>query len=51
MNNYIEYIIEILTKAKSKIDQEIMQLKKEKREDGKVLKPASYIPADVSKYL
>ena len=22
-----------------------------KREDGKVLKPASYVPADVSKYL
>lgn len=45
MSNYIEYKIEILTKAKSKIDQEIMQLKrqlkKEKRENSNRLKSAA----------
>ena len=45
MNKYIEYRIEILTKAKGKIDQEIMllkrQLKKEKRENSNRIKSAA----------
>ena len=45
MNKYIEYRIKILTKAKSKIDQEIMrlkrQLKKEKRENSNRIKSAA----------
>jgi len=40
--NYLQYRIEMLTKQKSKIDQEIMllkrQLKKEKRENNNHLK-------------
>jgi hypothetical protein len=44
-NRYIEYRIEILTKQKSKIDQEIMllkrQLKKEKRETNNRHKSAA----------
>ena len=42
---YLQYRIEMLTKQKSKIDQEIMllkrQLKKEKRENHNRYKPAA----------
>ena len=45
MNKYIEYRIEILTKAKSKIDQEIMllkrQIKKVQRENSRSNKSAA----------